>query len=297
MNVKVLLVALTAGTLAACGGQEPEKTDGPPGLVIGDAGSEESVTNLYQMPTPNELFSLVRQMAGDGQKRLLNPASNVDRYASLKARALNFGIYSTDLVFASYFKLNVEVVRYYLTTKKLAESLGVVSAFSDADFVRLEANLTRGDSLEIISNEAYAKAYSKLQDEKMGPTLAMVLAGGWVESMHLLISQIEVHGKSEALMSRLGEQKVTLEHLVEMMKAHEADTDVAAVMKDLIAVRDIYDQVNVKRIVHQGASVSGRMVLGDDLQVELTDEKYGSLMTAVEELRARMVAPEDKSND
>lgn len=296
MNVKVFLVALTAGTLAACGGQEPEKSEGGPALVIGDPASAEAVTNLYQMPTPNELFSLVRQMAGDGQKRLMNPASNVDRYASLKARALNFGIYSTDLVFASYFKLNVEVVRYYLTTKKLAESLGVAGAFSDADFVRLEANLTRGDSLELISNEAYAKAYAKLQDEKMGPTLAMVLAGGWVESMHLLINQIEAHGKSEALMVRLGEQKVTLEHLVEMMKSHEADADVAGVMKDLVAVRDIYDQVNVKRIAHKSPSSSGRMVLGDDTQMELTDEKYGALRTAVDELRTRMVAPEDKTN-
>lgn len=297
MKVKVITFSLLAGLATACGGgHDQDSPEKGPGLVIGGDGSEQSVTNLYQMPTPNELFSLVRQMAGDGQKRLLNPVSNADRYASLKSRALNFGIYSTDLVFASYFKLNVEVVRYYLTTKKLAESLGVVSAFSDADFVRLEANLTRGDSLEIISNEAYAKAYAKLQDEKMGPTLSMVLAGGWVESMHLLISQIEAHGRSEALVARVGEQKVTLEHLIDMMKPHESDAEVAGVMRDLIAVRDIYDQVNVKRVAHQGASASGRMVLGDDVSLELTDEKYQSLKTAVEELRTRMITPEDKTN-
>jgi len=295
MKVKVITLSLLAATVVACGGGQEKGTEQKgPTLVIG--GEEESVASLYQMPTPNELFSLVREMAGDGQKRLLNPVSNVDRYASLKSRALNFGIYSTDLVFASYFKLNVEVVRYYLTTKKLAESLGVVSAFSDADFVRLEANLTRGDSLEIISNEAYAKAYARLQDEQMGPTLSMVLAGGWVESMHLLLSQIEAHGKGEALMVRVGEQKVTLEHLIDMMAPHEGDADVAAVRKDLIAVRDIYDQVDVKRVAHQGSSTSGRMVLGDDVRVELTDAKYQTLRTAITDLRARMTAPEDKTN-
>jgi len=295
MKVKVLTFSLLAGMVTACGGgQEPVAEEKGPNLVIG--GEEESVASLYQMPTPNELFSLVREMAGDGQKRLLNPVSNADRYASLKSRALNFGIYSTDLVFASYFKLNVEVVRYYLTTKKIAESLGVVSAFSDADFVRLEANLTRGDSLEIISNDAYAKAYSRLQDEQMGPTLAMVLAGGWVESMHLLLSQIEAHGKGEVLMVRVGEQKVTLEHLIDMMAAHESDADVAAVMKDMISIRDIYDQVDVKRVAHQGASTSGRMVLGDDVRVELTDEKYQTLKAAIDQLRARMTAPEGKTN-
>ncbi len=62
--------------------------------------------------------------------------------------------------------------------------------FTDADFVRLEANLTRGDSLEVISNDAYQRAYEKMQQESMGPVLAMVLAGGWLESMHLVMRQI-----------------------------------------------------------------------------------------------------------
>jgi hypothetical protein len=65
---------------------------------------------------------------------------------------------------ASYFKLNVEVARYYLTTKKLAEGLDLSSAFNDADFVRLESNLTKGDSLEVISNEAYMKAYGEIAE-------------------------------------------------------------------------------------------------------------------------------------
>ncbi len=281
--------------MASCGGgTEPETTtDTAPDLVIGGEGTDEAVASLYQMPTPNELFSLVRNMAGDGHKRLLNPTSSADKYASLKSRAVNFGVYSTDLVYASYFKLNVEVARYYLTTKKLADGLGIASAFSDADFVRLEANLTRGDSLEMISNDAYAKAYAKLQDEQMGPVLSMVLAGGWVESMHLLLSQIEAFGKSDALTERVAEQKVTLEHLIEMMAAHEADPEVAGLLNELTTIRDIYDQVNVKRVTHQGASASGRMILGDDIQLELTDEKYRSLVQAVQDLRSRLIAPED----
>lgn len=295
MKAEVLSVSLVALLVTACGNGGGTDDQGPD-LVIGGDGTEASVSSLYQMPTPNELFGLVREMAGDGVKRLLNPASNVDKYVSLKSRAFNFGVYSTDLVYASSFKLNVEVARYYLTTKKLADGLGIASAFSDADFVRLEANLTRGDSLEVISNEAYAKAYAKLQEERMGSTLAMVLAGGWVESMHLLFRQVENAGRAEALMTRVGEQKATLEHLIQMMAVHESDAEVASIMKELVAIRDIYDQVDVKRVAHQGASSSGRMILGDDIQIQLTDEKYQALSTAVDALRARMTTPEDKTN-
>lgn len=297
MRSDVLSVTLLAFLAVSCGGgSAPSSTDDGPGLVIGNDGAEATVANLYQMPTPNELFSMVREMAGEGHKRVMNPASHVDRYVTQKSRAFNFGVYSTDLVYASYFKLNVEVARYYLTTKKLADGLGIASAFSDADFVRLEANLTRGDSLEIISNEAYTKAYAKLQDEKMGPTLSLVLAGGWVESMHLLLRQIEGFGKNEALMTRLAEQKVTLEHLIVMMSEHEADADVAAMVKELVAIRDIYDQVDIQRVAHQGTSSSGRMVLGDDVKMDLTDAKYTTLLEAVDQLRAKMTAPEDKTN-
>lgn len=284
-----------AVSLAACGGgdagTEPANT-----LVIGGDDAGTTATNIYQMPTPNELFGLVRDLAGDGHKQLLSPASNADKFVSRSRRAINFGVYATDLVYASSFKLNVEVARYYLTTKKLAEGIGVSSAFTDADFVRLESNLTRGDSLEVISNAAYMRAYEKLQEEQMGPVLVQVLAGGWIESMHLVIHQIQMLGKSDALMARVAEQKVTLEHLISMMEPLADDTEVAAVRAELLALREIYDAVNVKRVPHQGRSNSGRMVLGDDITVELTDEKFVELAQAVKRLRDQWTAPENTTN-
>ncbi len=289
-RISIPLTALVLFT--ACGGGAEEKTAQPAAdLVIG--GEQSAVASLYQMPTPNELFGLVRQMAGEGHKRMLNPASNVDRYVTLKGRAVNFGVYATDLVYASSFKLNVEVARYYLTTKKLADALGLNSAFTDADFVRLESNLTRGDSLEVISNEGYQRAYEKMQTEQMGPVLTMVLAGGWLESMHLVIRQIEAFGKNDQLMARVAEQKVTLEHLLGLMEAYKTDPDVAGIHTQLMGLRDIYDQLNVTRAAHQGASASGRMVLGDDVTVEMTDAKYDELKQAVEALRAEWTKPED----
>jgi len=283
----------------ACGGagsETPETSSEQTDLVIGGDENATGASAMYQMPTPNELFVLVRDLAGEGHKRMMNPAANVDRYVTLTSRALNFGVYSTDLVYASYFKLNVEVARYYLTTKKLAEGLDLSSAFNDADFIRLESNLTKGDSLEVISNEAYMKAYEKLQNEKMGPTLSLVLAGGWIESMHLVIRQIEAFGESAPLMVRVAEQKVTLEHLLQLMEPYSTTPELASIHAELVAIRDIYDRVNVKRTPHRSGSVSGRMVLGDEMTIDLTPEKYAELVKAVDALRAKVTRPEDSTN-
>ncbi len=296
MRSTALVIPLFATLLAACGGSGEQPDDTPQALVIGGEAEQNTASAIYQMPTPNELFSLVRDMAGEGHKRMLNPTNNADRYVSLRGRAVNFGVYSTDLVYASYFKLNVEVARYYLTTKKLAESLGITQAFTDGDFVRLEANLTKGDSLEVISNEAYMRAYGKLQEEGMGPVLSLVLAGGWVESMHLVIRQIEIFGANEALMQRVAEQKVTLEHLLALMEQHAGDADVAALRSELIAIRDIYDQVDVKRMPREGRSASGRMVLGGEVSMDLTSAKFNDLLQAVDRLRAELIRPEDDKN-
>lgn len=162
--------------------------------------------------------------------------------------------------------------------------------------MRLESNLTRGDSLEVISNQAYQRAYEKMQQESMGPVLSMVLAGGWLESMHLVMRQIDAFGKNEALTARVAEQKVTLEHLISMMTELKDDPDVAPVYTELVSLRDIYDQLNVVRAPHQGASSSGRMVLGDDITVEMTDAKYEDLKQAVSRLRAAWTKPEDQTN-
>lgn len=284
--------------LAVACGSADEARDQAPALVIGGDGTETHATSHYQMPTPNELFSLVRDMAGASHERILNPASRADRYASLKGRAVNFGVYSTDLVYASYFKLNAEVARYYLTTKRMAEGLGIAAAFTEDDFVRLERNLARGnsDSLELISSSAYMQAYARLQDEKMGPVLSMVLAGGWVESMHLVTRQIETFGRNEALMARVAEQKVTLEHLVDMMAEHAADPEVEALRNRLMAVRDVYDHIDVTRMAPQEPSASGRIILGDDVRLEMSDEKYLELVKVVETLREELTRPEDEVN-
>jgi len=285
-----VLILLTA----SCG-DGPAK-DQAPSLVIGQ-GDEASQAIIHQMPTPNELFVLVRQIDGRGDASLLNPADRADRYATLRGRAVNFGVYSTALVYASTFKLNVEVARYYLATKKLAGALGLSAVFTDAEFVRLESNLTRGDSLEIISNDVYLRAYERLQEADMGTVLSMVLVGGWTESMYLMMRHGGPDGQQdERLLRRVAEQKPTLEHLIALIEVQAADADVAELRDRLQGILDIYDQVNVQRKPHGGKSPSGRMVLGDDVRLDISEDKFQALREAIDRLRNDLVLPEDRPN-
>jgi hypothetical protein len=113
-----------------------------------------------------------------------------------------------------------------------------------------------------------------------------------METMHLVVQQVEAFGKSDALMVRVAEQKATLEHLVSLMDQHRDDADVAAVQAQLIGLREIYDQVSVKRRPNTSTPSNGRLVLGDDMTFDLTPERYAELASAVERIRAEWITPE-----
>jgi hypothetical protein len=68
---------------------------------------------------------------------------------------------------------------------------------------------------------------------------------------------------------------------------------VEAIYMELATIRDIYDGLNVTRMAHAGTSSTGRMVLGDDVTMQMTDAKYTELVQAVDRLRSEWTKPED----
>ncbi len=298
MHMRIISAAAIAalGLVTACG-DEPaaqDTADTAPVLVIGGEDTSAQPSSIYQMPTPNELFAIVRTLNGKGQKGAMSATPKADRFVTLSGRALNFGVYATDMVYASNFKLTSEVVRYYLACKDLGDEIGLSNAFNADIQRRLEKNLTHGDSMDVLTNDAYYGAYQKLQAEQMGPTLSLVLAGGWVESMHLIMAQLNAYDEGSPVLSRIAEQKASLEQLIDMMAQVKDDANVAPTLKGLMTIRDIYDQLNVVRTPNTGRSSSGRMVLGDDVSVSITATKYDELKAAVTSLRDAITKAEDQ---
>ena len=115
--------------------------------------------------------------------------------------------------------------------------------------------------------------------------------------MHLVFSKVQQFDAGSPLVARIAEQKASLEQLVDMMESLKDNADVSAVRTDLIAIRSIFDQLTVVRSAHQGPSPSGRMVLGEDVSVSMTADKYAQLQQAVDSLRSRITTPEDTSDN
>jgi hypothetical protein len=236
MNKSTLLLfsAITAFTLGSCG--DGDKADDSDSLDT--ARTEETKTagvseTFFQVPSPGEMLTFIKIVGGKNNKNIafLNPPSNQDNYTDARTRALNFGIYSCDLSYCSIFEIGTEALKYFKTVKTMGDQIGVSTAIKPEILKRLETNIGSPDSLAVITDEVYFQSFEALEDSKQGPTLALVVAGGWLESIYIATNLAKFEEKSP-IIERLADQKYTLENLVEFLKKHQADPNVGEVKND-----------------------------------------------------------------
>ena len=253
------------------------------------------VSLTFQVPTPNELFTLFDEVSVDFNADLLNSTENIDQlYSTNKSKALSFGAYSADLAFAANFGEASESLRYFSTIRSLGDQLNVNNAFDQAVFDRIEQNIDQGnnDSLFNLSCETYYNAYSYLKENDRGPALSLIIVGGWVESLYLLTNLVD-ESNSDYLLSRVADQRLTLENLYGFMSEFQENQDVADVMEALVPIEDVLMNLDTDESeVATQANENGTFSLEGGTDFVLSQEQFNTLKDAVSNLRNSIVLSE-----
>jgi len=218
-----------------------------------DVNELEVSSNVnYKVPTPNELFSLIKETDLKFDASVLNDIANLDKYNNPKSQALNFGTYSADLAFISSYEIGTEALRYFKTVRQLTKSLDVSNAFDGTVFKRIEENVSKDnkDSLLVLSNETYYKAFTYLEENGREKTLAYIVLGGWIESLYVL-TQIDDFKEESLLAEKIGDQKLTLENIMGMMMDFQDDDEVMDVLSEFADLDEAFmslEQVEVGEV-------------------------------------------------
>lgn len=288
MKYPLLLIGAISTLMFACGdGDTPEEVQVVADPIESKQKADEEGVSYYLVPTPNELFGLISDHEELDPNAALNSVENRKQYIDVHSRALNFGIYATDLIYVSRLQNSIEVVRYFITVKKLSEEMGISSAFEDPVFRQLESDITAGDSLDLISLEAYYHAYDALEQNEKGSELALLVTGGWIESIYLTIGARDTFELNGDVERRIAEQKYTLDNLIDLNEQNGND---AAGM--LERIRSIYDQMPIEDVPNDEKSASGRMILGGQDQIRMNREQYYALKEVISEIRAEITMNE-----
>lgn len=207
---------------------------------------EQAKEILYSLPSPNEVTQVLLQV--DNTKfyaDLLNNTNNYTKYNSEVSMALNLGIYSADLSYASLFEQNQIAVNYMATCKKLADNLRILDAFNQETIERMEKNITNRDSIMRIISETFMNSDAYLQESNRQDIGALILIGGWIEGLYLA-TQL-THGKVDYnphLVSSILDQQLSLELIIKFLKDFNSQK-IQSVFKHIDDLYEVYSSLRI----------------------------------------------------
>jgi hypothetical protein len=193
---------------------------------------------------------------------------------------LNLGVYGADLSYASVFNHTQESMFYTSCSRKLADRLGVISAFNDSTMELMQAKMNDRDALLDIISETYWNVDGYLKEEGRDNISALMIAGGWVEGLYIA-TQVAVTNDSPELRQRIAEQKYSLDDLVALISSYEIkDVRLDGVKADLMELQALYAEVSLGAPGSSTSEENGVTVIGGGgANASLTDAQ----LTAIRE--------------
>jgi hypothetical protein len=251
VNTKVVLI-FAATILMGCASESSkrDKVDVDIEDVIVDdaarAGVQTARQIFYSLPSPLETALILKRSGAKYNQEILNPVENISRYTTSKSMALNLGIYSTDLSYASLFDQTQASIRYMTASKKLAEGLGILNAIDNSIIQRLEENVNNREVIMDIISETFLNTNSILEENDRVAIGSIILVGGWVEGLYIATTLIDdVHSADNELVDRIIDQKLSMSTVIRLLEQHKSQPDVMSVLNDVMELNAIYDKIQI----------------------------------------------------
>lgn len=242
---------------------------------------------LYSLPSPLETAILFRHAGASFNEDILNPLDNVSKYTTNKKKALNLGIYSADLSYASLFEQTQISIKYMAASKRMAEGLGVMDAIDKDMIDKLEENVNNKAIVMDMISKAFVNSNISLKQNDRASIATIMLVGGWVEGLYIATKLVKSADSENELVDRIVDQRLPLKSIIELLKAYKANEDVAKVLEDVTELKNIFDKIKVttSRIVPVTDSNTNVTTLKSTSETVMSEEVFNDLCLKVEELR------------
>lgn len=249
MNKIVTSIAIGSSLLlflGSCGGNaEPEKKEIDKEVLDPNSSLNARFDNkIFSIPSPMQMAMLLEEAKAPFDETYLNITSNVKNYTSDYSRALNLGIYGTDLGYLSIYKQNSLSLEYLSTVEKLTSALGLDAAFDKNFMTRFEKNSTNKDSMMVIVSDAFKKSDGFLKNNDRKNTSALILVGGWVESMYIAC-EINRSTPNQKIVERIGEQSETLNTIVEILTNYNKKGENDELIKEMKELQTYFNKISI----------------------------------------------------
>jgi hypothetical protein len=252
---------------------------------------EDSDNVFYALPSPFEVASLLRASGVEYNVNVLNSPDKVANYSTTQSKAINLGVYGADLSISTIFDKTQETMTYMKAIKQLADEIGLTAAFDVKTMERIDLSKDNPDSLQRIVADAYMMANSYLKENARSSAASFILAGGWIEGVHIATSLVDFSKPNPELDVLIADQRYSIENLIAMLAAHKDETGVPEIIQDFEELQKLFEQIEEKQVEETSASKSGgnKMVIGGETTVEFPIGLMEKIISKVNEIRTKFV--------
>ena len=299
--MRIVIIGLILALFTACGsekksdeqafleGLDSAKTEGPSISegVIGDI--------LQRIPSPLEISVLLKESGKKYNGSYLNSPESVSNYNSNYKKALNLGVYGTDLGYTNIYEQNQDGVKYMTSIKTLADGLSIGQFFDIETIGRLATNSKNLDSLLLITTQNFNSINHYLQSRNQSNLSVLFLTGGWVEALNILCEVAAANPTNKEMQETIGEQKIILENILLLLSFYkESDQNMASLLADMEELKKLYDKVNITYTYSESTFeiVDGVMVIKDNSSstIQITSEDIANIKALTSSIRNKIIS-------
>jgi len=248
---------------------------------------------FYSLPSPLETAMLIKNAGATYNEELMNPTANSSKYITSKSKALNLGIYSTDLSYASLFDQSQATLDYIGAAKEMADGLNILDAIDEETVTQLEEQINNRDAIIDIISETLMNSSAFLKENELEGTASVVLVGGWIEGLYIATNLVNENNlENNKLVERIVDQKLSLDIMVSLLESSPEDQDAQAVLEDVKALKTIFDKISIDQgeVTVVEDPETNVTTLKSESSIKITNRIFTELKTKVIEIRSSYIS-------
>ena len=222
--------------------------------------SPENKNLLYQFPTPFEVTLMLQRAKAGFIFNITDPPSNVTKYSTGKAKALNLGVYSADLAYAATYNYVDETNKFLACTGKLANDLGIAGVYDPGLVEKVKKFNNNKDSLVNMVTKIFSQTNDFLSKNNRNQIAVLVATGTFVEALYLAASLNQVAADNKAIATVIFRQKDNLDKLATILTAYNMDSELKPIGDEVSKLKAIYTNYGLeadKKLPQQKAAEIG----------------------------------------
>lgn len=297
-TVILLVVVLAAGLFAGCkGGKKASEDEVKVELsaedktaILQDIKQAEKIFNA--LPSPLESAMLIKSAGARFNEKVLNPVSGVGNYVTNKAMALNLGVYTCDLSFASLYEQTQLLIDYMNAAKKMADGLGILKAIQQEDIDKLEENINNTEVIMDIVSQTFMNSNSYLEDNGQPATAAMVLVGGWIEGLYISTQLVDMKEfNNNKLVAKIIDQKLSIDILLGLLENSKGNPAVDELIVEVAKLKAVFDKINIQTspVRPEYDPATNTTILKSEVKSDMTPAIFTELTQTVAAIRTSFV--------